>query len=192
MQRPKCREEAIQSATCQIPHTSRLENPQFIILHDVLSPQIYTMSSNTDMFYWFFSWAVTWVSGACCWSQTVLYLREIYIQLLLYVSGTTIYNAYFHPLAKFPGPKLYAISHLPIMVSLLTGRLPYTLKELNEKYGDVVRVAPDDLVFSSAAAAKDMYGRTGLQKSGRAYNTPPNGTDSILTVSPSIRLRFGD
>jgi len=77
------------------------------------------------------------------------------------------------------------------MVSLLTGRLPYTLKELNEKYGDVVRVAPDDLVFSSAAAAKDMYGRTGLRKSARAYNTPPNGTDSILTVSRSIKLRFG-
>jgi cytochrome P450 len=71
---------------------------------------------------------------------------------------TIIYNLYFHPLAKFPGPRINAASNLPGIYSLLKGRLPLENKKLHDKYGSVVRVSPNELAFNSADAWEDIYG----------------------------------
>lgn len=42
--------------------------------------------------------------------------------------------------------------------TFMNGRQPYKLLELHEKYGPVVRVAPEELSFSSAQSWKDIYG----------------------------------
>jgi hypothetical protein len=63
-----------------------------------------------------------------------------------------IYRLYFHPLAKFPGPILNALSPVPGIVSLLRGRIPLDNKVLHDKYGSVVRVSPTELSYSSAQA----------------------------------------
>lgn len=75
-----------------------------------------------------------------------------------YVISLVVYRLYFHPLAKFPGPKLNAISALPGIYSLLRGRLPLDNKLLHDKYGAVVRVSPNELAFNSAQAWEDIYG----------------------------------
>jgi cytochrome P450 len=75
-----------------------------------------------------------------------------------YLVGLVVYRLYFHPLAKFPGPKLNAISPLPGINSLLRGRLPLDNKLLHDKYGSVVRVSPNELAFNSAQAWEDIYG----------------------------------
>ncbi|KAJ5629466.1 hypothetical protein N7528_003123 [Penicillium herquei] len=71
---------------------------------------------------------------------------------------TVIYRLWFHPLAKFPGPKLNAVSSLPSVVSLLRGRLALENKVLHDKYGSVVRVSPNELSFNSVDAWEDIYG----------------------------------
>ncbi|KEF53687.1 uncharacterized protein A1O9_10087 [Exophiala aquamarina CBS 119918] len=76
----------------------------------------------------------------------------------MYTIGLWMYNLYFHPLAKFPGPRLNAISPLPGIYSLLRGRLPLDNKLLHDKYGAVVRVSPNELAFNSAQAWEDIYG----------------------------------
>ncbi|KAK4941421.1 hypothetical protein LTR10_018690 [Elasticomyces elasticus] len=75
-----------------------------------------------------------------------------------YAICLVVYRLYFHPLAKFPGPKLNAISPLPGIYSLLRGRLPLDNKILHDKYGPVVRVSPNELAFNSAQAWEDIYG----------------------------------
>lgn len=46
----------------------------------------------------------------------------------------------------------------------MTGRQPFRQLELHEKYGPVVRVAPNELSFSTASSWKDIYGpRKGVE-----------------------------
>lgn len=77
---------------------------------------------------------------------------------LCYVVAICIYRLFFHPLAKFPGPKFNAVSALPGIYSLLRGRLPLDNKLLHDKYGSVVRVSPNELAFNSGQAWEDIYG----------------------------------
>ncbi|KAI1657391.1 cytochrome P450 [Daldinia decipiens] len=69
-----------------------------------------------------------------------------------------VYNVFFHPLAPIPGPKLYAISPLPISWSRAQGRSPYKFAELHEKYGPIVRVGPDEVSCAGPTSFKDLYG----------------------------------
>ncbi|KAJ5185209.1 Cytochrome monooxygenase lcsI [Penicillium cf. griseofulvum] len=84
-------------------------------------------------------------------------------QPLGYLLWTVVYNLYFSPLAKFPGPKLAACTNLQNLYWTSTGQYHYKLKELHDKYGDVVRTGPSSLVYRSSQAWKDIYGH---RKSG--------------------------
>jgi len=77
--------------------------------------------------------------------------------IVVYVVGHAVYNLYFHPLAKFPGPKRAAISTIFFAKTVINGNSINIMKALHEKYGDVVRWAPDELSFSSAQAWDDIY-----------------------------------
>jgi cytochrome P450 len=90
-------------------------------------------------------------------------LLAIVASVVLYVVGFVVHRLYFHPLAKFPGPKFNAISPIPSIISLLRGRIPLEVKQMHDKYGPVVRVTPTELSFNGAQAWEDIYGhRQGL------------------------------
>lgn len=72
-----------------------------------------------------------------------------------------VYNVYFHPLRGFPGPFWMRASRVSYCYHLLRGGLTYRVLELHRRYGEVVRVAPDELVFASAAAWRDLMGNRG-------------------------------
>ncbi|KAH7190031.1 cytochrome P450 [Fusarium oxysporum] len=71
---------------------------------------------------------------------------------------TIIYRVLFHPLAKFPGPKLAAVSNIWYALKWTSGRYPFIMEETHRKYGDVVRIAPNELSFATAQAYDDIYG----------------------------------
>ncbi|RDW85292.1 hypothetical protein BP6252_02882 [Coleophoma cylindrospora] len=94
----------------------------------------------------------------------------------LYVSycvGVVIYNIYFHPLSKYPGPRLRAGMHAVDLWHVWNGDQPVAVAALHEIYGDVVRTRPDTLSYRTAQAFKDIYGtRAGkhqLRKDPRSY-----------------------
>ncbi|KAH7313966.1 cytochrome P450 [Stachybotrys elegans] len=80
--------------------------------------------------------------------------------LTLYATAKICYNLYLHPAAKFPGPRLAAATNLWWSYQWTTGRYPFIIAKTLEKYGDVVRVAPNELVFITPKAASDIYGST--------------------------------
>ncbi|KAK3303817.1 cytochrome P450 [Chaetomium strumarium] len=86
------------------------------------------------------------------------------VTILLSASYIT-YNLLFHPLRSVPGPKLWAATQLPYMAGLLSGRLPFIIHALHEKYGDVVRVGPNRLSFTHPDAWRDIRGH---RKHGQA------------------------
>jgi len=59
-----------------------------------------------------------------------------------------IYYNYFHPLAKIPGSPLWCSSRLFFLWSFARGTLIKDLEKMHEKYGQVLRIAPDEVTFS--------------------------------------------
>jgi hypothetical protein len=85
-----------------------------------------------------------------------------------YPTACAIYNVYFHPLSKFPGPKLWAASRLPFIYYLLTGQLVRRVKEFHDIYGEFYRLALDEVSFASEQAWNDIYTfRRGHKRAGR-------------------------
>lgn len=76
----------------------------------------------------------------------------------LVISATAIWKHVQDPLYRFPGPFLAAWSYLPYTYWLFSQRQPFKLTELHEKYGPVVRIAPNQLSFNTAASYQDIYG----------------------------------
>ncbi|KAI1817267.1 cytochrome P450 [Poronia punctata] len=68
------------------------------------------------------------------------------------------YNFYFHPLRHIPGPPLWIA--FPILRNLLMvrGSSEVTIRDMHEKYGEVMRVAPNVVYFLHPQAWKDIYG----------------------------------
>lgn len=81
--------------------------------------------------------------------------------LLLFITATLlIYNLYFHPLSQFPGPLLARSSRAFFIRSTWRGTLHFDVKVLHDRYGSIVRIAPDELAFIDPSAWKDIYGHS--------------------------------
>ncbi|KAK2042810.1 cytochrome P450 [Colletotrichum somersetense] len=91
---------------------------------------------------------------------------------LAYVFGTIFYNVYFHPLRKYPGPKLWAATRIPYFRCMLSGQAHLKILELHQEYGPIVRVAPDELAYNHPDSFKELHGH--LKK-----NTGDHGRDPV-------------
>lgn len=111
---------------------------------------------------------------------------------VVYIFGSRIYDAYFGPLSKFPGPKLNAMSILPAIITNHTGHDNIDLPALHAKYGPVVRTAPGHISYANGAAGfKEIYGfgKKGLYKDPHFYNKPFNKVHSIITADDAGHSR---
>ncbi|KAF6839218.1 cytochrome p450 [Colletotrichum plurivorum] len=97
---------------------------------------------------------------------------------LLHVLGSGFYNLFLHSLRSFPGPLLMRATRITYSYKLNTGVLPFEVLKLHEKYGDVVRVAPDELAFNNVSAWKDIMGHrtqgaAEFEKDPKFYSSVP-------------------
>ncbi|KAH7028980.1 cytochrome P450 monooxygenase, partial [Microdochium trichocladiopsis] len=77
---------------------------------------------------------------------------------LCYISWSALYNVFFHPLRRFPGPRLSAISRIPYTRRYLSGDVTRRIRELHKTYGPIVRVAPEILSICHPDAMKELRG----------------------------------
>ena len=111
---------------------------------------------------------------------------------VVYLIGWTIYDVYFGPLSKFPGPKLDAVSIIPAIKSTMYGDDATDHVALHKKYGPVVRTGPHMLSYANGATGfKDIYGfnKNRLAKDQLFYGHTPNKVPSIITADDANHSR---
>lgn len=69
-----------------------------------------------------------------------------------------IHDLFFHPLSCYPGPKLWIAFPITKSIAQIRGIFDFNICDAHEEYGHVVRIGPNELVFTTAAAWKDIYG----------------------------------
>ncbi|KAM3414128.1 Versicolorin B desaturase [Cercospora zeina] len=116
-------------------------------------------------------------------------LLGVCISLTFPLIFTVTYNLFFHPLRKFPGPKLWASTCLVRHFRAIKGDLDIHLRQLHEQYGEVVRFSPTELSFTNSQAWKDIYGHGRIQMpKGLFY--PPDETPNISFSNDADHSRF--
>ncbi|KAF4636467.1 hypothetical protein G7Y89_g1609 [Cudoniella acicularis] len=120
------------------------------------------------------------------------------ILTLICVTSTVkfIYNVFFHPLREYPGPFLSRATRLIWAYHAFNGNIPYYVARLHERYGEVVRIAPDELSYRASQAWTDIYGHrtpNGLGNLPKETRTRPkevNGVPSIITANDETHRRM--
>ncbi|PGH23595.1 hypothetical protein AJ80_02376 [Polytolypa hystricis UAMH7299] len=111
--------------------------------------------------------------------------------VILWTCFHAVYNIFFHPLKNFPGPTSWAATRFPWCWHQYHGRLPHRLLQLHKRYGHVVRVAPDELSFTTATAWKTIYGQRAVEMSKDPVFSlhTPTGAQSLLTADRETHAR---
>jgi cytochrome P450 len=118
-----------------------------------------------------------------------LYSHTNTLQTTVYIIWRCIYNIYFHPLAKYPGPLLAKISPIYSIWGLFRGRWPFDVHQLHLKYGPVVRLMPSELAFTDPQAWKDIYGH---RQGHPQFHKDPIHVGSVQDIPGSTTLTMAD
>ncbi|PYH59021.1 cytochrome P450 [Aspergillus niger CBS 101883] len=118
--------------------------------------------------------------------------------LFIYIISKVAYALCLDPLRHIPGPRLNAVSMIPYARHLLAGTTVQNSVSLHQQYGEVVRIAPNEVsLICGETAFPDIYGfRTGkmkghlnMSKDPVWYVTPSNGAPSILQANDEDHSR---
>ncbi|CBF78322.1 protein CYP677A1 [Aspergillus nidulans FGSC A4] len=79
--------------------------------------------------------------------------------LISYSLSYVCYTFYWHPLARFPGPPLAALTRFYRAYIDISWKHSFVhhLGELHKKYGDIIRIGPNELHFRSPAAYLEIF-----------------------------------
>ncbi|KAK5045954.1 hypothetical protein LTR84_008740 [Exophiala bonariae] len=85
------------------------------------------------------------------------------VTYLVYLLSLVVYRLYFHPLAKFPGPKYAAISrwHEFYYEVVKKGQFTFKVQELHKQYGPIVRIVPDEVHIQDSQFYETLYTKAG-------------------------------
>ncbi|KAH8894503.1 isotrichodermin C-15 hydroxylase [Thozetella sp. PMI_491] len=100
----------------------------------------------------------TWASAVALAPAALLYPAIAVSLYLFYLILQAVYNIFLHPLRGYPGPITHRASRIPWAISQMRGTKPFKLQKLHDKYGSVVRVAPNFLSYTDGRAWKEIYG----------------------------------
>lgn len=104
-------------------------------------------------------------------------------------------DLFINPLTKYPGPWFAGASRIPQLYHTFKGDLIHWVTSLHVAYGDVVRVAPDELSYASGDAWKGIYGHAAVgkkvtEKDTRFYGPSFNGAPDIIRANGPDHSRF--
>ncbi|OHE96345.1 fatty acid synthase alpha subunit reductase [Colletotrichum orchidophilum] len=92
------------------------------------------------------------------------------------------YRLYLHPLSQYPGPWLARVTRWYSAYHSWKGDIHVDMARCHEKYGRVVRYAPDRLLFDSVQSVHDIYGHSSNAIKAKSYSALLHGAPNILTA----------
>ncbi|KAK6599736.1 cytochrome P450 [Botrytis cinerea] len=135
-------------------------------------------------------------TGSNIWTQAFTICSLSTLTFLLYCVISIIHNLHFHALSRIPGPLLWKASRIRYIASLLRGNLVIDIRKLHERYGDIVRTAPDEVSFAREDVWHDVFsnsgGRKALPRDPIFFKSPPGQAEALITTvnaETSMRMR---
>ncbi|KAF2101263.1 cytochrome P450 monooxygenase [Rhizodiscina lignyota] len=136
--------------------------------------------------------AHTFALWSLIWQSSPYLLTTGLILIVLHTAYTFIYNIFFHPLRSFPGPKLAAATSLYYATWSMRGKRHTLDEQLHAKYGQVVRIKPNQLSFIGENCWKDIYmhrqGHPQMAKFNRG-GANKKGAYSIINAPDDVHAR---
>ncbi|KAH6625627.1 cytochrome P450 [Boeremia exigua] len=123
--------------------------------------------------------------------------RDLIIAALVvfvsYAIGNAVYQLYFSPLSKFPGPKIAAVTlWYEIYYDVFKwGRYWVEVQKMHEEYGPIVRISPSELHVADLAFIDTLYTRS-APRDKHSFMTRQFGNDDTTfstTAHAHHRLR---
>lgn len=108
----------------------------------------------------------------------------------LFVLTRGIYQAYFGPLRHIPGPKSWTIFPFIPKLKTLLGTFDQDIRRFHQKYGSVVRYAPDAMSFTTGQAWKTIYGHGHGQFPKYMSNQQLEPQSNILSADDANHARI--
>ncbi|XDG06281.1 hypothetical protein ABKA04_005896 [Annulohypoxylon sp. FPYF3050] len=84
--------------------------------------------------------------------------------VVLYFATLAFYRLFLHPLSRFPGPKLAAISrwYEAYYDVIQNGQYTFKIAELHKIYGPIIRISPHELHINDPAFVDQLYRQDGV------------------------------
>ncbi|KAF9476613.1 cytochrome P450 [Pholiota conissans] len=96
----------------------------------------------------------------------------------------------YHPLAKYPGPKIMKITKLWGTWIAYKGKTHEYLKKLHDQYGPTIRIGPNELSTIEKEFISQILGNQGMPKGtlwdGRRFSKSENEYDSLVSLRDSV------
>ncbi|KAF5848808.1 hypothetical protein GGP41_009943 [Bipolaris sorokiniana] len=113
------------------------------------------------------AWYVRRITG-CQGVLSIWVVIQVALWAVLgHILWSIIYNVYINPLRKVPGPFLWSISPIPLLLMSWSSTPHKRVLALHQKYGGVVRTSPNSVSCLHATAWKEVYGH---RKPGQPEN----------------------
>ncbi|KAL2043494.1 hypothetical protein N7G274_003801 [Stereocaulon virgatum] len=93
----------------------------------------------------------------------ISWLTPLVFTILLYLTSLVVYRLLLHPLAKFPGPKLAAVTrYYEAYYDLVqSGQYTFKIAELHKQYGPIIRISPFELHVNDPRFYEKLYRQDG-------------------------------
>ncbi|KAK7453494.1 hypothetical protein VKT23_011771 [Stygiomarasmius scandens] len=112
--------------------------------------------------------------------HTVLCISAVLV--LVYIVLRAIYNLFFSPLSAIPGPWYAAVSDAWLTTHVVRLEQCKVIHSLFEKYGPVVRVGPNKVVFNDLSTMRNVYSIHKFDKSDYYKSLLTNENDHAMTT----------
>ncbi|KAH9203683.1 cytochrome P450, partial [Leptodontidium sp. 2 PMI_412] len=95
-----------------------------------------------------------------------------------------VYRLFLHPLAGVPGPLLAKVSRLWLLRNDFSWKGSENLHHMHQKYGPVVRIAPNEVSYDDLVAYNDIYGQKSrfLKEEAWYYGIVPKFLTNMFTT----------